>query len=131
MYQSVIIHDHASDDIRQIYAVDKASAALILVVLEQLKIDPQQSINKLTTRGDNDLGIYRSNVKLWEKVKKFGNLWRFRILDTPATVYRIIYGYHWQTQQLCILAVVNKESYNYDDLTSEINKRIISDWNSI
>lgn len=131
MYQSVIIHDHAIDDIRQIYAVDKASAALILVVLEQLKIDPQQSINKLTTRGDNDLGIYRSNVKLWEKVKKFGNLWRFRILDTPATVYRIIYGYHWQTQQLCILAVVNKESYNYDDLTSEINKRIISDWNSI
>ena len=131
IFKSVVVHEHAIGDIRQVAAVSLPAAAEILVVLEQLKADPQTTIEKLTTKGDNDLGAYRLNVKPWQSTKGIANLWRLRILDTPATSHRIIYGYHWQTYQLCVLAVVHKEKYDYDDLTSEINKRIITDWNSI
>ena len=130
-YQSVVIHDHAKDDIRDIAKLNKNAAATLLALLQQLKVDPNTTIGKLTTYGDNNIEAHHLSVKPWEKVKGIGNLWRFRILDSPATNHRVIYGYHYQTRQLCILAVVNKDDYDYDDLTSEINQRIISDWKSI
>jgi mRNA-degrading endonuclease RelE of RelBE toxin-antitoxin system len=124
------IHKHALLDIQLLKSVNKQAAAAVLVTLELLEDDPK-AIDKLTTRGDNFIDIYRLNVKRWESAKRVGNLWRFRILDTPATSYRIVYGYHWQTRQLCVLAVVHKEEFDYDNLDSEISKRILADWNSI
>lgn len=129
--QSVVVHDHAKADILRISVTNKLAAAQILVILEQLKIDPYTTIDKLTTHGNNNIGGFLLNVKAWEATKGIANLWRFRALDTPATGHRIIYGYHWQTQQLCVLAIVDKDNYDYDDLTSEINQRIIADWRSI
>lgn len=129
--QSVIVHDHAKKDVADIAKANIDVAATVLVFLEQLKVDPKTTIDVLTTRGENELFENRINVKEWQKVKRFANLWRLRVLDTPATMHRIFYGYHYQTQQLCVLAVVDKENYDYDDLTTEINKRIIADWQSI
>lgn len=129
--QSVIIHDHAKGDVVGIAMTNIDAAATILVFFEQLKIDPKKTIDVLTTRGENELGDNRINVKAWQKVIKIANLWRLRVLDTPATMHRIFYGYHYQTQQLCVLAVVDKESYDYDDLTTEINRRIIADWQTL
>ena len=131
MAQSVVVLNHAKDDILAIAAVNKAAAATVLVVLEQLKADPQLTIDKLTTSGANDFPGFNVNVKSWRTAKFIGNLWRIRILDTPATGHRVIYGYHYQTQQLLVFAVVDKENYDYDDLTSEINQRIFADWRSI
>jgi hypothetical protein len=131
MYQSVVVHSHAIDDIRLIASSDKKAASAILVALEHLKVDPKTTIDILTTHGSNELANLNLSVKKWQSAKSIGNLWRLRVMDSPATTHRIIYGFHYQTQQLCILAIVNKENYDYDDLTSEINRRIISDWRAI
>ena len=124
------IHLHAREDIRALVKENKPAAAAVLVVLEQLGADPKV-IDKLTTQGDNFLPVNRLNVKRWESVRRIGNLWRFRILDTPATSYRVVYGYHWQTGQLCVLAVVHKERFDYDDLESNIARRILGDWRAL
>lgn len=128
MYIDVSIH--AKADLKAISASDKEAAFAVLAALEQIEADPK-AIDKLLTWGENQFGNTRVNVKPWQAAKKKGNLWRFRILDTPATVYRIVYGYHYQTRQLCILAIVHKETFNYDDLTSDIAQRILADWNAL
>ena len=124
------VPNSAQEDIRRLAAKDRKAAAAVLVVLEQLAADPK-AIDKLTTHGDNYVGASRLNVKRWESARGIGNLWRFRILDTPATSFRVVYGYHWQTRQLCVLAVVQKDQFDYDNLTSDIAQRILTDWRAL
>lgn len=124
------ITEHAVQDLNQLWVGDPAAASAVVVVLEQLEADAGL-VDKLTTYGDNPVGQNRINVKRWENAKSRGNLWRFRILDTPATVYRVVYGYHWQTRQLCVLAIVHKDGFNYDDLNSSLAQRILADWRAI
>ena len=124
------VHQHAKQDLSQLWTDNPKAAASVEVVLEQLAADPKV-IDKLTTHGDNTVGKNLINVKSWQRVRGIADLWRFRILETPATTYRIIYGYHWQTRQLCVFAVVEKETYDYDNLESSINKRILADWRDL
>ena len=124
------VHQHAKQDLSQLWTDNPKAAASIEVILEQLAADPKV-IDKLTTYGDNMVGENLINVKSWQKVRGIADLWRFRILETPATTYRIIYGYHWPTTQLCVFAVVEKEIYDYDNLESSINKRILADWRDL
>lgn len=127
---NINVHENAVKDILALRSADKHAAAIVLSTLEQLKADPDV-IDKLTTFGSNNIGSVRLGVKRWESMRHRANLWRFRVFDTPATNYRVIYGYHWQTRQLCILAVVHKEDFDYDDLNSDIARRIASDWRSL
>lgn len=121
------VHLNAKADIERLVARDRKAAAAVLVALEQVAADPGV-IDKLTTSGNNAVGDNRLNVKRWERMRSVDNLWRFRILDTPATAYRVVYGYHWQTRQLCVLAVIHKEEFDYDDLESDFAQRILADW---
>lgn len=123
------IHENAVQDLRRVKAENPRAAAAILVTLEQIEADPD-AIDKLTTHGDNHIGVERLGVKQWQEAKRVGNLWRFRVFDTPATVYRVVYGYHWQTHQICVFAVVHKEEFNYE-LNSDLAKRILADWRAI
>jgi hypothetical protein len=77
---------NAADDLRQLKVADPRAAAAVLVALEQIESDPNV-IDKLTTHGNSMIGTSSLNVKPWESMKPYGNLWRFRILDTPATSY--------------------------------------------
>lgn len=127
------VHDHAEEDLDRIAGSDPEALATILATLEQLEADPDM-INKLTTFGNVDVGSDRVNIDRWIEASKRarrGDVWRFRVLDTPATNFRVVYGYHWQTRQVCVLAVVRKEKLNYDDLTSGIGQRVLSDWASL
>jgi mRNA-degrading endonuclease RelE of RelBE toxin-antitoxin system len=129
------LRKNAEDDIRKLRAINMPAAAAVMVALEQIEADPK-AIDKLTTHGDDpEVGKddpVRLGIKRWEKAKRHSVLlWRFRIFDTPATVYRVVYGYHWQTRQICILAVVHKEEFDYDNLDSDIAKRILDDWRAI
>lgn len=126
----VDVHQHALEDIRALRISDARAAAAILVALEQIGADPL-AIDKLTTHGPNNFGSMRLGVKRWESMRSRGNLWRFRVLDTPATSYRVVYGYQWQTRQLCVLAVVHKDLFDYDDTNSELSKRISADWRTL
>lgn len=127
----VDVHNNAADDIRRLRAADPPAAAAVLVALAQLEADPQV-VDKLTTHGNNPLGEGAINVKGWiEARKRTPDLWRFRVLDTPATSYRVVYGYNWVTRQIVVLAVVHKDEMTYDDLTSDLARRILADWRSI
>lgn len=125
------IHENARKDLLEIEKVDIPAAATIAIVLEESQADPR-IIDTLTTSGSNNSGSARLGIKRWESMwQRSTDLWRFRVFDTPATKYRVIYGYHWPTRNLCVLAVVHKESFDYDDLNSDIAKRIINDWRSL
>lgn len=130
MIRALDVHQHARDDIHRIRATDVRAAAAVLVALEQIQADPA-AIDKLTTYGNNNIDTVTLSVKPWERARGIGNLWRFRILDTPATTYRVVYGYHYQTRQLCVLAVVHKEAFDYDDISSDIARRIFADWRAL
>lgn len=121
------VHSHAEEDLDRLWETDSAAAAAVVVCLEEMRGDPDL-LDKLTTRGDNLFGRQSVNVKQWKAPGRTTNLWRFRILDTPATSHRVVYGYNWHTKQLCVLAVVHKDEFDYDDLGSEIGKRIMADW---
>jgi mRNA-degrading endonuclease RelE of RelBE toxin-antitoxin system len=123
------IHHHAEEDLDALWENKPAAAAEVVVTLEILEADPR-AIDKLTTYGDIVLGEQRGHIKSWITAGKVRNLWRLRVLDTPATQYRIVYGYHWQTRQLCILAIVHKDKFDYDDHSSEIVQRIFTDWDT-
>lgn len=121
---------NATADLRKLRAKDPAAAAAILVAFQQIQVDPR-AIDKLLTHGNSFVGSQTLNIKKWERMQRMGNLWRFRILDTPATNYRVVYGYHWQTRQICILAVVHKGEFDYDDTESDLSQRILADWRSL
>jgi len=125
----VDVHAHAEADLERLWNTDEAAAATVTVTLQEIQGDPNL-LDKLTQHGDNEFGTLRLNVKRWTAAKPPANVWRFRILDTPATSYRIVYGYHWQTRQLCVLAVAHKDDFDYE-LTSDLGRRILADWASL
>lgn len=123
------IHEHAEADLERLWESDPDAAAAIEVVLEEMQADPRL-IDKLTQHGNNPFGQASVvNVKLWVSARnKRGNLWRFRVLNTPATKYRVVYGYHSQTRQVCVLAVAEKGvEFDYDT-SSDLARRIKRDW---
>lgn len=124
------VHLHAKADLTALWVSDPEAAAIVHVTLEQLEADPK-AIDLLTSKGDNDVAGYRVNVKFWQSLRFVGDVWRFRILDTSATSYRIVYGYNWQLRQLCVLAILHKDQLDYDDHDNELTKRIIEDWRSL
>lgn len=128
----IAIHDNAKKDLIGLRPTDPDAVAHILAMYQQIQSDPLAQ-DKLTQRGDNKFGSYLVNVKEWATARPQGNIWRFRVLDTPATSYRVVYGWHWKTQYLWILAVVHKENkeFDYDNLNAPISARIISDWRSL
>lgn len=132
MLMQIDVHSHAESDIDKIWLKDPDAAADVIATLEQLRVDPNL-IDKLTTHGDNMAGPVRLNVKRWERMRnlKGGDLWRFRMLDTYATSYRVVYGYRYQTRQICILAVVHKNEFDYDEPSHPLAKRIAADWSSL
>lgn len=125
------VHSDAVADLRALRQADARAAATVAALLQQLQADPR-AIDKLTQYGESTVGSVRLGVKRWQAARnRRGDLWRFRALDTPATSYRVVYGYHWQTRQLCILGVVHKDAFNYDDLNSPLAKRILAAWCSL
>lgn len=127
----VRIHPHVLEDLEDENVPDEV-VANILSLLEQMQADPLV-VDKLTTHGNNDFSNTTVNVKRWETTRSHlrDDLWRFRILDCPATTYRIVYGYEMKARKIHVLAVVHKEKFDYDDHDTPIAKRILADWMAI
>lgn len=124
------IHDHAKADLEKIWQTDPEAAAELFVLMEILEDDPRAH-EKLLAHGLLNIDGKTLNSKRWIGVGREINLWRLQIADFPASKYRIIYGYHWETKQLCTLAIVNRKEYDYDKHDSDINRRIFADWHTI
>lgn len=129
--KSVRIHPHMLQDLENEDVPDEVVAD-ILSLLEQIEADPLV-VDKLTTHGDNEFGSTTVNVKRWQTMRsnRRDDLWRFRILDCPATTYRIVYGYEMKARKIHVLALVHKDEFDYDDHDTPIAKRILADWLAI
>ena len=123
------VHLHAKEDLERLWLNSRGAAAKVVAVLQEMQAD-LDLVDKLTQHGDNLVGAALLNVKRWQKAKPVGSLWRFRILNSPATSHRVVYGYHYQTRQLCVLAVVHKDEFDYE-LNSDLSRRILADWSAL
>lgn len=114
-------------DIAALRREDPGALAVVLTVLQEASADPGM-LSQLTGKGEVNVGNHHLNVKPWIAARNAGNnLLRFRVLNTVATKYRVIYGYDWRTQRIGALAIVDKDLFNYE-LTDPLASRIISDW---
>jgi len=117
----------AEADLSALRTSDPAAFATVVVFLQEAEAD-EELIDKCTTPGNTAIGSHRVNVRAWVVARAASmNLFRFRVLDTPATVYRIVYGYDWRTRRIGILAVVHKDHFDYG-LSSDLANRIQDDW---
>jgi mRNA-degrading endonuclease RelE of RelBE toxin-antitoxin system len=122
------ICENADADLDRLWDSDPKAAAAVVVALDEVQADPEL-IEKLTTRGDVEFETQRLGIKQWREAQRANNnLWRFRIFDTPATSYRVVYGFHWQLRHVCILAIGHKDQLDYDNLDKDLSERILADW---
>jgi hypothetical protein len=116
----------AQIDLRGLRQSDPDVFAAVLAFLVEAAAD-EELINKCTSYGNVQINLTQVNVKRWVAASGIGNLFRIRILDTPATVYRVIYGFDWRSRRIGVLAVVHKDDFNYE-ITGELADRIRDDW---
>jgi hypothetical protein len=116
----------AQTDLRAFRQSDPDALAAVMAFLQEAEVD-DELIDKCTTTGNVRIGANRVNVKPWAAARRTDNLFRFRILDSPATMYRIVYGYDWHTRRIGILAVVPKEKFDYE-ISGALADRIYNDW---
>lgn len=115
-------------DIAELVTTDKEAAAEVLVFLETVK-QTRDPIDVLTQRGNTEVSGLRFNLTPWimGTGRAMNQLWRARVLDCPATSYRIVYGYHQNTRQIAVLAVAHKKDFDYES-DSPLGRRILADW---
>jgi hypothetical protein len=116
----------AQIDLLKLRRSDPNAFAAVLAFLAEAAAD-KELIEKCTTFGNVHLHLIEVNVKRWVEARGIGNIFRIRILNTPATVYRVIYGFDWRSGRFGILAVVHKDEFNYE-ITGELADRIRDDW---
>jgi hypothetical protein len=116
----------AQTDLLALRRSDPEAFAAVVAFLEEAAVD-DELIQKFTTYGNVVINLSEVNVKRWVQASGIGNLFRIRILNTPATVYRVIYGYDWRSGRIGILAVVHKDNFTYE-ITGQLADRIRDDW---
>jgi hypothetical protein len=116
----------ALSDISLLEKDDPQALATVLAFLQEAEADARL-IDKFTTYGDSSIGRFQANVKPWVRARATDNLFRIRILNTPATVYRVVYGYDWRQRRIGILAILHKNLFDYE-IDSKIADRIFNDW---
>jgi mRNA-degrading endonuclease RelE of RelBE toxin-antitoxin system len=119
----------AIGDLTKLRDADPDALAAIIAFLQEAAAETDDNlIDKCTTKGNVEIGANRVNVKPWAAARRGpDNLFRFRILDTPATVYRVVYGYDWRKRRIGALAVVHKDNFDYE-ITGDLANRIYNDW---
>lgn len=114
-------------DLARLRRDDPDGFAAIIAFLQEARAD-DELIDKFTMHGDVVIGPFTANVKGWVVARsRTNNLFRFRVLDTPATRYRVIYGYDWRTRRIGILGIAEKDHFDYD-ITTDFGRRIVADW---
>jgi mRNA-degrading endonuclease RelE of RelBE toxin-antitoxin system len=115
-------------DLKSLRTADPKALAVVAAFLQEAESDNELILKWTMGDGDIAIGQFNANVKRWIKGSNFiGNLFRIRVLNTPATEYRIVYGYDWHTQRIGVLAVLHKSVFDYE-IKSELADRIKSDW---
>jgi len=137
----VDLHDDAKADLLALALVEPDAVATISVFLQEAKAIGDRVADVLTTTGNIALGTLKLSVKPWttaQRQRSRPNVWRLRVLESPATSYRLIHGYNYQTKQLVVLAVLRKTDndkfeadFDYDNLETPIARRILAAWDAL
>src|SRR5882762_983760 len=114
-------------DLATLRRVNPDAHATVVAFLQEADAD-EELIDKCTSEGTVEIGPYRVSARPWHAARRAGdNLFRFRVLDTSATVYRIVYGHDWRAHRIGILAVVHKDRFDYE-ISGSLADRIRNDW---
>ena len=117
----------ANSDLWAMAARSPQAAAAVVALLQELSAD-SSVLEAVTERGDIGLGSLRISVAPWRAAREQrNNLSRIRILDSPATSFRVIVGFDWRQRRAAVLAVLSKDENTYE-IFSERGRRIVAEW---
>ncbi len=124
----VRVHNDATSDLREIRTTDVVAFNRLVAFIQQLKVDPSL-IDRLLDHGAGSDRTGPISVMQWLSVKKVERvpLWRVKSwdLERNGLKYRLIYCYNWPDKSYNIMAVVSRDSLNYDDPQHPIRKRVV------
>lgn len=125
------LHDHAVADLDAILESDSAAGAYLAALLEAIH-ECRDPIDALLPYGNSRLDDWLLNTKPWIQGtgRNRNQLWRARMLECPATAYRIVYGYHQATRQIVVLGLISKKDFDYGT-TSPFALRVLRDWREL
>jgi hypothetical protein len=123
---TIEVHNDATGDLRAIARNDPVNFPKLYALLEQLRKDPSLRGHLL----DNHFGADRSepiSVMQWIGVKRQAPLWRLKFwdLERHGVRYRLLYVFDWKAQTFVVLAVVQRDAFNYDDPNDPIRRRVL------
>lgn len=125
---------NAANDILEIAAKDSKGAAGVFALINEMNSNELLQDMMLERKG---LNVPWSSQRWLEAYKEGYNLYRIKEVDFKGfstNKYRVIYGYitekSWRTECYVILAVVERDKFNYE-LHHPISKRIISDYEGL
>lgn len=126
------IHEHAEDDIEELWKNCPKAAARITIILQELEGD-QDLMDRLT---QHDYGKYDKsapfNISKWfEQYNQDRDIWRLTIwdLEKSGLQYRVIYAFIPNKKHHYILAIAPRD-FNYE-ASHPITNRIIEDYNDL
>lgn len=123
------IHNDAVADLRSIQASDPVAFGRLFALLEQLKVEPSWIQNLLTTGHGSDRSGPISVMK-WHGAQKGARLplWRLKFwdLENKGLKYRVIYHFNWPDQSYNVMAIVHRDSFDYDNLNDPIRIRVFA-----
>jgi len=126
-YMKMELLNGVDEDLRALAASSPRAAATVMVLLQELSADPSV-LEAVTERAEVWLGRLRISLSPWHAARRQNdNLSRIRILDSPATAYRVIVGFDWRQRRFAVLAVLPKDRNTYE-ISSILGRRIIAAW---
>ena len=126
-YMKIEVLSGATSDLWAMAAGSPQAAAAVVALLQELSAD-FSVLEAVTERADIWLGRLRISVAPWRAAReRRNNLSRIRILDSPATSFRMIVGFDWRQRRAAVLAVLPKDEHTYE-IFSDRGRRIVAEW---
>ena len=101
----------------------------MFALLEQLKADPAW-VDRLLDSGHGSDRVGPIAVMKWHDAQRVAHLplWRLKFwdLEKSGLRYRVIYLYNWHDRSYNVMAVVRRDSFDYDDPTDPIRIRVLA-----
>ena len=126
-YMKMELLNGANSDLWAMATCSPQAAAAVVALLQELSTDCSV-LEAVTERADIRLGRLRISVSPWRAAReRRNNLSRIRILDSPASGFRVIVGFDWRQRSAAVLAVIPKDDHTYE-ISSDRGRRIVAEW---
>lgn len=121
------IHNDAVADLKAIQVSDPDAFGKLFALLEQLKTEPSW-IARLLDSGHGSDRFGPIAVMKWHDAHRIARLplWRLKFwdLEKNGLKYRVIYIYNWPDLSFNVMAVVHRDSFDYDNPNDPIRIRV-------